>query len=30
VRNSDPSGRERELLGAAFSAVRLAHAAGER
>ena len=30
VRNSDPSGRERELLGAAFTAVRLAHAAGER
>jgi exonuclease SbcD len=30
VRNSDPSGRERELLGAAFTAVRLARAAGER
>jgi len=30
VRDSDPSGRERELLGAAFTAVRLAHAAGER
>jgi exonuclease SbcD len=30
VRNSDPSGRERELLGAAFTAVRLAHAAVER
>jgi exonuclease SbcD len=30
VRNSDPSGGERELLGAAFTAVRLAHAAGER
>jgi exonuclease SbcD len=30
VRNSDPSGRERELLGAAFTAVRLASAAGER
>jgi len=30
VRNSDPSGRERELLGAAFTAVRLAQAAGER
>jgi exonuclease SbcD len=30
VRNSDPSGRERELLGAAFTAVRLANAAGER
>jgi exonuclease SbcD len=30
VRNSDPNGRERELLGAAFTAVRLAHAAAER
>jgi len=30
VRDSDPSGRERELLGAAFTAVRLARAAGER
>ena len=30
VRDSDPSGRERELLGAAFTAVRLAHAAEER
>ena len=30
VRNSDPSGRERELLGAAFTAVRVTHAAGER
>ncbi len=30
VRNSDPSGGERELLGAAFTAVRRAHAAGER
>jgi exonuclease SbcD len=30
VRNSDPSGSERELLGDAFTAVRLAHAAGER
>ena len=30
VRNSDPNGRERELLGAAFTAVRRAHAATER
>ena len=30
VRNSDPSGHERELLGDAFTAVRLAHAVGER
>jgi DNA repair protein SbcD/Mre11 len=30
VRNSDPNGRERDLLGAAFTAVRLAHAAAER
>jgi DNA repair protein SbcD/Mre11 len=30
VRNRDPNGQERELLGAAFTAVRLAHAAAER
>jgi DNA repair protein SbcD/Mre11 len=30
VRNSDPNGPERELLGAAFTAVRQAHAAAER
>jgi exonuclease SbcD len=30
VRNSDPNGQERDLLGAAFTAVRLAHAAAER
>jgi exonuclease SbcD len=30
VRNSDPNGQERALLGAAFTAVRIAHAAAER
>jgi exonuclease SbcD len=30
VRNSDPNGQERELLGAAFTAVRQAHATAER